>query len=1163
MKEQLPNLWTESPLSPSVGRVLRKGALAMYLIVPSFFPGISLASGQSITLHRQGKLSQILEEVKKQTGYDYILTGELAKKAGSVDVDLNKATIKEALNTIFEGQNLDYLMEGKSIVVVAKKPTAAQQQSVSGIVVDANGKPLAGATIRVKEKATIQTSSGSQGEFRIAAKKGDILIATSIGYRTVEQKVEAGNVLIRMTVADNVINDVVVVGYGTTKRSDLTGSVASVNPSEIKNVPFTSIDQALSGKAAGVQVVQSDGSPGAVARIRIRGGASLLGTNEPLYIIDGIPVNVQNRYVSSSAEVVNPMESYYGDDMGSMVSGSFNRGLNSLAGLNINDIESIDILKDASATAIYGSKAANGVVIITTKRGLADSKPILDFNYYTGLTSPFKEKILNADQYKMIMKEAAHNLNIARSNMGLPPSATPTAIENDPKFFGNNNTDWLGLVLRKGILQNADLSVRGGSMNTKYYTSLAYNNQRGTIIGTDFNRLSGKINLDATIAPRFRMNTNVDYSYTTNHITNGAYTQALFAPPTESPYNADGTFSNFGLLHAEYQGYQNPLAMASGINQGKTGMLLGSLAAEWDILPELKWRSVGSINYSTYNQLNYVPSYVMMSGFYGAGDSNGGTGSQAHTESINTFIENTLTWDKQFNEDHRLNALIGTSWENYKMNFFSASGAGYPDDDFLNNLNSAAIPVAVKGSSPAQTNALLSFYLRANYTWKDRYLFTFTGRSDRSSKFAPANQTGYFPSGAVAWKISEEEFMKSVPWIDELKIRVSAGKTGTQNIGSNLYRTLYSPVSYAGKNAFIPTQLGNDKIKWEATTQKDAGLDYAFFKGRLRGSIGYYEKITDGLLLNITTAPSSAYSNVVLNIAKIRNRGLEFDIRGDLIRKQDFNWNLALNISKNRNKVLNINGGPFSNPNDRDGLNLGTSIVKEGESLGLLYGYVTDGLIRTADELKAYKESFPFLEYMEYYIGVGDMKYKLDPNGIGEGEPFYKQDIIGNATPDFFGGITNTLNYKNFGLTTLFTFSYGNDLIYQADIANGSADNLANRGVSVLGRYNEDNTSATRPRLLYGTAQFRPLADVNVFDASYLKLKSITLSYNFGKSLLNGLKLRSGSAYVSATNLFTITHYPGMDPEVSDDPTSVIGGGRDISAYPANRMFSFGLRFGF
>lgn len=1163
MKEQLPNLWTESPLSPPVGRMLRKGMLALYLIVPSCFPGVSWASGQSITLHRQGKLSQILEEVKKQTGYDYILTGEIAKKAGSVNVELTKATITEALNTIFEGQNLDYLMQGKSIVVVTKKPTAVQQQSVSGIVVDANGKPLAGATIRVKEKATIQTSSGSQGEFRIAAKKGDMLIVTSIGYRSIEQKVEEGNVLVRMTVADNVINDVVVVGYGTTKRSDLTGSVASVNPSEIKNVPFTSIDQALSGKAAGVQVVQADGSPGAVARIRIRGGASLLGTNEPLYIIDGIPVNVQNRYVSSSAEVVNPMESYYGDDMGSMVSGSFNRGLNSLAGLNINDIESIDILKDASATAIYGSKAANGVIIITTKRGLADSKPILDFNYYTGLTSPFKEKILNADQYKMIMKEAAHNLNVERSKLGLPPSATPTAIENDASFFGNNNTDWLGLVLQKGVLQNADLSIRGGGMNTKYYTSLAYNKQRGTIIGTDFNRLAGKINLDATIAPRFRMNTNMDYSYTTNHITNGAYTQALFAPPTESPYNADGTYSNFGLLHAEYQGYQNPLAMVSGINQGKTGMFLGSLAAEWDILPELKWRSVGSINYSTYNQLNYVPSYVMMSGFYGAGDSNGGTGSQAHTESINTFIENTLTWNKQFGEDHRLNALIGTSWENYKMNFFSASGAGYPDDDFLNNLNSAAIPVSVKGSSPAQTNALLSFYLRANYSWKDRYLFTFTGRSDRSSKFAPANQTGYFPSGAVAWKISEEEFLKDVSWIDELKVRVSAGKTGTQNIGSNLYRTLYSPVSYAGKNAFIPTQLGNDKIKWEATTQKDAGLDYAFFKGRLRGSIGYYEKVTDGLLLNITTAPSSAYSNVVLNIAKIRNRGLEFDIRGDLIQKKDFNWNLAVNISKNRNKVLNINGGPFSNPNNRDGLNLGTSIVKEGESLGLLYGYVTDGLIRTADELKAYKESFPFLEYMEYYVNVGDMKYKLDPNGIGEGEPFYKQDIIGNATPDFFGGITNTFNYKNFGLSTLFTFSYGNDLIYQADVANGAADNLANRGVSILGRYNSDNINATRPRLLYGHAQFRPLADVNVFDASYLKLKSITFSYNFSKSLLETFKLRSGSAYVSATNLFTVTHYPGMDPEVSDDPTSVIGGGRDISAYPSNRMSSFGLRIGF
>lgn len=1139
-------------------------------MVAGFLQVSAKAPAQNISISGNDiSLKKVFMEIKQQAGYVFFYDVALLKKANTVSINVSNATVEATLNAAFLNQPLSWSIQDKTVTVIARPlPNAIIKNSLEikllelrGKVTDDNGQPLRDVSVVVKG-STKGATTDANGDFQINnVEQNATIVFSFVGYNSQSIALKGRSTInVSLSLDEKQQNEIVVVGYGTVKRKDLTGSVSSVNTEEIKNIPFTSVDQALAGKASGVQVIQGDGSPGGATRIRIRGGASLLGNNDPLYIIDGIPVTVQNKYVANEAEIANPIETYYGEDFNT-VSGTFARGLNGLAGLNINDIESIDILKDASATAIYGSKAANGVVIITTKKGKQNTKPVLELNYYAGITSPLKEKVLNADQYKMIMKEAATTLNVERARVGRTPNVTATNIVNDPNFFGTANTDWLGLVLRNGFSQNADVSVRGGGNGSRYYTSIAYTNQTGTLIGTDFNRISGKLNLDNEITPKLRIITNLDFGFTKNNITNGVYAMALFAPPTESPYNADGTFSNLGLLNTAYQGYQNPLAVASGINQAKNNSLLGSLAGEYDIMKNMKFRSVVSVNYNNYNQLNYVPSYVKINSFYGSVSSNGGTGAQANTESINTFYENTITWNKDFNQDNRLNLLVGTSWEKYRESFFSASGSGYPDDDFLNNLNSAAIPVSVKGSNPSRQNALLSFYVRANYAYKEKYLLTFTGRSDQSSKFAPSNQTGYFPSGAVAWRISQEKFLKNVSWVDELKLRVSAGLTGTQNIGDDLFRTLFTPVAYAGTNAIVPTQLGNDKIKWEQTLQKDIGLDYSLFKGRLRGTFGYYEKTTDGLLLNITTAPSSSFNNVILNVAKIRNRGLEVDIRGDIIKTKNFNWNFAFNISRNVSKVLNIQGGPFSNPNDRDALNLGTSIVKEGSSLGLLYGRVSQGIFRSQKELDDYKTLFTYQSIFAPYLNIGDQKFELDSNGLAPGIAFYSNDVIGNASPDFYGGITNTFTYKNFELITLLTYSYGNDLIYQADVANGTVDNLANRGVSILGRWTPGNPNSDRPRLIY-SSQFRPLSNENVYDASYIKLKSLSLSYSMPKRLSDRWKLRNTSLYFSATNLFTITKYPGLDPEVSDNPNSIIGGGRDISSYPTSRSYTLGIRLG-
>jgi TonB-linked SusC/RagA family outer membrane protein len=1126
---------------------------------------------QNITLSEtNAPLKKILQLIRKQTGFQLLYDAELLKQSKLVTLNIVRGPITVVLDQIFGNQPFTYRIYDKTILVKEKEESALPQQVqradelIRGTVLDADGKPVYLASVKVKGSGR-PVVTDKEGKFSIAVPQaGTILVISYVGYAT--QEVAAGSGMTITLQADiNKLNDLVVVGYGSTRRKDLTGSVASIDVSEVKNVPFATLDQALTGKAAGVQVVQSDGSPGGVAKIRIRGGTSLLGGNDPLYIVDGVQVQIQNRYLQSAADIVSPVERFGNDNPNVSVSGSFARGLNSLGGLNINDIETIDILKDASATAIYGSRAANGVVIITTKKGKLNQKPVLEANYYTGISSPVKEKVLNRDQYIMIMKEAARNLNDARAAKvpAEAPDGLATQILTDPNIFGPANTDWMDLVLRTGITQNADISVRGGGTGSRYYTSLAYNKNNGVVKGTDYTRLAGKVSLDNEISSKLRINTNLDYGFSTNNITNGMYTQAMFAPPTVEPYNADGSVkiidpASIGSL--PYEGFQNPLALLKGLNRSNTVSLVGSLAGEYDILKDLKFRSSVSVNYNNYRQNNYVPSTVSIATPDGSGSSNNGIATQAQSQDVNTFYENTLTWDKQFNENNRLNLLVGTSWQISKSNSFSASGQGFPDDVYLNNLSSAAVTLPSTGVS-AQ-NSLLSFYMRANYALYEKYLFTFTGRSDASSKFPEQNRVGYFPSGGVAWRISQENFLKDVKWINEIKLRASVGYTGTQNIGDNLFYTLYAPVSYAGLNALSPSQLGNDRIKWESTRQKDAGIDFAFFNSRLRGGVGYYEKSTSGVLFPATVATSSGFSGVTANIANIRNRGLEVELRGDFIRKRDFQWSGTFNISGNRSKVLALSND-FADPDNPTVYNYGNTVLKVGEPLGLLYGRVFEGILKTQAEVDDYAKKNLLAAFGSMpYIGIGDAKYAL-------GEPvyldysFYKDDVIGHAEPKYYGGYTNSLTYKNFNLMTLATFSYGGDILYLADAQNQDVARRTNKTVKILERWTPENPDAVRPRLVLGESSYAYAASNNVYDASFIKLKSVTLSYQFPKTMTDRLKLTGASVYVSATNLFTITNYPGADPEVSNDPYSLIGGYSDAGGYASVKQFSFGLRFGF
>ncbi len=1155
---------------------------------------LTSVKAQAITLSKEKiSLEKVFREIRLQTGYNFIYTSEILRYTKTVTVNVRNMELNDFLELVFKNQPVTYVFADNKIIVVKPRvtpvreskensiaeaativPEAPPVSTLQGKITGEEDKPLQGVSVRNSRTKEVKLTDVN-GDFIIEANIGDMIEFTYVGYKKVSHKIKTlDKIAIQMEIENAELSSAVVVGYGSVKRKDLTGSVSSINPNEIKEVPFMTIDAAMVGKAAGLQVTKADGSPGGAVRIRIRGGASLIGANDPLYIIDGVPVLVENKYIGVT-DMTNPIENYGGENArNSSISGSYSRGLNNLAGLNIEDIETIDILKDASATAIYGSKAANGVVIINTKKGKQNQKPTLELNYYNGFSRALREKVLNAEQYKMIMLEAATTRVNEDKRLNRAANAIATALVNNPNLLGDGtvDTDWLGLVLKTGITQNANVSVRGGGAGSRYYTSLAYTNQDGSLIGTDFSRIAGKINLDNEITKRLRVITNLDYGFTKNNVTNGIYASALMAPPIFTPYNADGTYTNFDQKFAALTsagggsdfGVQNPVAMASAINEGKTISLLGSLSAEYTILKSLIFKSTASVNYSNYRQRNYIPSYLEIANpnSQGGQSSNGGVGSQSNSSTANTFYENTLTWNKEFNSNHRLNLLTGTSWENYTTEFFSAEGRGYPNDDFLNNLNSAATPTSVKGSSPSTAYSLLSFYLRANYAFKERYLFTFTGRNDISSKFAQGNRSAIFPSAAVAWRISDEGFMKDVKWLNELKLRVSAGYTGSQSIGSYLFLSLYTPAAYAGSSAFIPSQLGNSGIQWEKTLQNDVGLDFAMFKNRLRGTFGYYSKNTDGLLLNMTPAPSNAYSSVIMNVATINNNGIELELRGDLIRTKDFNWNLAFNISHNSSKVTSIKGGPFSDPNNRNALNLGTSIVREGDPLGLLYGRVATGIAQSSKEATDYLAMVYYASLFNVWYNAGDVLYDTSLLTVSGGTRYlqYKYDVIGDLNPKFYGGFTNTLSYKNFNLTTLFTYSYGNDILFQADVRDRGIVNLSNKGARILDRWTVDNPSTTRQRLLYGRTEF--MNSASVFDASFLKLKSITLGYELPKKAANAVGIKSASFYLSATNLFVITKYPGLDPEVSDDPRSVIGGGRDLSMFPTTREATIGVRVG-
>jgi len=1017
---------------------------------------------------------------------------------------------------------LVFLLLGNSL------QSQAQTIRVSGKVLGDDGNALPGVNVLLKGSTTGTTSDVSGAFALIVPTANAVLVFSFIGYE--RQEVAVGNrTLIDVTMISDVksLNEVIVVGYGTQKKSDLTGSVTSISSKEIKQVAVASLDQALQGRAAGVQVTQSSAAPGGGVSIRVRGGNSIQASNEPLYVIDGIPIFPDN---------------------GTFAPGTSGGGQaqNALANLNPGDIESMEVLKDASATAIYGSRGANGVVIITTKRGKAGATNVDIENYYGIQSVSRRLPLLNAEEFATVANEA-------RVNRGVATIFTPEQIAS----FRNNSTDWQDEVFRQAPIRNHQVTVSGGSEGTRFAISGNYFGQDGVIINSGFKRASLRINVDKNIGKKIVVGNSIQIARTWNDqqvtdITRGGVVNgALVFSPTLPVFDANGnyTFDNSAVPGSQQVG--NPVQDAvETLNRTITNRVLGNVYGEWNIMEGLRFRASLGIDYQSARRDFYAPVTN------NRGRNAFGSALAEKKDVISPVGTLTMTYNKNFGDDHQFTFLAGYETQSQTVDFLQANSSNFPTDALTsNNIGLGQII-----GTPASGRGLWrldSWFGRVNYTLMGKFLFTGTFRADGSSRFGSGNKWGYFPSAAIGYNLSEEQFVQNLNLFSNLKVTASWGLTGNQEIG--LYQSLsqLGTVRYPFGEVIVigqaPGRVANPNLRWEKTNQFNTGLEMAFFDNRLSFEAAYYYKRTQDLLLNLDLPRTTGFSSILQNIGSVENKGLELAFTSSNF-VGDFKWNTSGNITFNRNKVIALGPGETFRlaPNTGDGhLQIGnSSILQVGSPVGSFFGLVTSGIVQTGEQVLPGSSSFGT-------VGPGDIRY-VDVNGDGQINN-NDRTIIGNPQPKFFYGFTNNFSYKNFDLAVFLQGTYGNDVWNVNSHELYRNDGATNNTASTIDRWRPDAQSSQWP-----SARTRPfvLSDRHIERASFLRVRTITLGYNLPAAKLNLKWLRTARVYVQGQNLFTFTKYTGFDPEVNSLGQSSIGLGIDRGTFPMARMFMLGLNVG-
>lgn len=992
---------------------------------------------------------------------------------------------------------------------------------ITGTVRDVNGQLLQGVSIAIKDSPKSGTSTDANGNFSLEANTGNVLQISFVGFAT--KQLSVGNKMSNLSIAlvqSSAQLDEVVIGYGQVRRKDLTGSVSSVKASELVKSTDMSLNGTLQGRAAGVSVVSTEGAPGADVSISIRAGSSISAQNDPLYVIDGFPS------LGGSNLNINP-----------------------------NDIESVEILKDASATAIYGSRGANGVIIIITKSGKAGKFSVNYDGYYSIQQLGTKIDVMNTLQYAQ--KQHYNATSPRNSELG------DSLWYNWPTYKDSMSSNWQNKVYRLAGMQSHNLSFTGGTGNIKIAGSFNLTDQDGIAIGTNYKRYSGRLNAIANINKVVTSETSISLVYqdrTGESLTgNGglAYSTVRGSPFRPPGVNLNQYLMAQGIPIGGTDGVDPTVDLLNAHVKNLNYYASVNSSLSFKLLEGLSLKISGGMNYTDAAYDYYYPSNTS------SGTTVQGVANKDNSAYIGLLNENTLNYTKTFNANNKLDAVAGLSFQTstntstgVSISNFAIEALGY------NNLSLGSqlrIP-----SSEKSVSGIESYFGRAQYTFHDKYLFTGTIRADGSSKF-PIYKWGYFPSGAFAWKVNAEKFMQNLAAVSTLKLRLSYGATGNESVDPYSTYTSYGPTRYGAVQndvlvvGVMPTQLGSDQLKWETTVQKNAGVDLGLFKDRILITVDAYQKNSKNLLLSAPLSNYSGFTSVTRNIGSISVKGMEFNLNTINLNGK-LEWTSNFNLAFNKSKVLSLNDNQQFFYVGEMGRYSDVYVVRVGQPLGSVFGYVYDGINNTQEDLA---ETVPH-DFTN--ITVGTRKYKdiSGPDGKPDGVvDANDRTIIGNGNPKFFGGFSNNISYGPFEFSFLFTFSYGNDIINANKSYFFAPTPYQGGPVAIFNRWTPEDPQINAQR--WNTSYNGEYDDPSSFiveDGSYLRLKNVQLAYNVKSTLLKKLSLNRLRVYATAQNLLTFTHYTGYDPEVNF-LNSIITPGADLGAYPRSKIFTVGLNVSF
>ncbi|WP_080055107.1 SusC/RagA family TonB-linked outer membrane protein [Spirosoma aerolatum] len=1056
---------------------------------------------------------------------------------------------------------LRLLVIGSMLSLLAVTVGVAQSAKVTirgKITASEDSDVLVGAT--VTEKGTTNgTTSDASGNFLINVSPNATLVVSFIGYAP--QELAVGNrsqINVALKTDQQQLQDVVVVGYGTQRKKDLTGSIVNLTSKDLVPVPSaTSVDQMMQGKVAGVQITQTSGAPGGNVNVIVRGISSITGGNSPLYVVDGYAIGTGGGGSDLSNYASN---SYSASGIAS--SSSVNR-INPLSIINPADIESIQVLKDASATAIYGSRGSNGVIIITTKRGKL-GKPTISFEQSTGMQEVAKKlKLLTPRQYAEYVAEGRDNAWVfAGGKASDPNSVRSTATQVKPEFrnpsqFADQGygTDWQDVIFQKGMVQNYQLSASGTGKDVSYYVSGGYFTNKGIIIGSDFNKFTLRTNIDAHLTEKLKIGASFSGAHSYGNFARaeghlqyrGLISAALASDPTIPVYNADGTpYSEFSSPTGIP--VENPVVIAAEFSDKRNNSnVFTNNYLQYELMPGLVLKTSVGVNYSNNVTRLWKSSKV------GLATSRTGAATAGATEikSLNWLNENTINYRHKFGQ-HDIDALAGYTIQKSSDEILQAGATGF-STDYVPFLSAGTVS---NGTNYVSEWAIMSWLARVNYGFANKYLLTATIRTDGSSRFGSKNRWGTFPSLSLAYRLSDEAFMKPISIISDLKLRASYGIAGNNLIPNYATQGLLG-VSRTVSNGqivsgIVPTSLANDQLTWEQSVQTNLGLDLSLFQNRLSFTIDAYRAYKKNLLLNVTLPAASGFGSSVQNIGEVENKGLELTVNSQNIVKGPFQWNTDFNISWNRNKVTALNS---------DAARIVTSdyqVAQVGYAISSFRLLNILGIFQTQEEISKSPIQNPRVQ-------PGDYKYQdVDGNGTINTSD---KTIVGTPWPKFTWGFGNRFSFKNFNLSVSLNGSYGNQIYFQGGEVSLNDAGVQNQLAAIANRWRSPEnpgdglyTRAIRNDYAFG---FSAGTTKYLFDGSYTRIRDVNLSYTFPSTVIGKLKLQALSVYADVTNLYTFTKYPGYDPEGSTGGDNLAKSGVDFFSYPNPRTYTIGLRVTF